>query len=472
MLHSQFNKLLTSLNIQGKDLAEYCGFSPSIISKLRSGNRAPEASSSTITKVVDGIIMWVNDNDSEDKLNSLLASEGMDSDYSSLHMAIILFLYNDSPEVVNNYTKPGMEAIDITHFSNKLSIITDMTNFSNIKLSKALNVDPSYISRFKNGERVPRSNSKLLNDMCQVLYERIQQKEKKPEVAKLIGLSGEECNDDAVLFPLFRDWLCDFNNNNVSIMQLLRSINSFSSMSVDLLPTYESIVNREVLNDKAEIYTGIAGIRQASERFLTSVIENDIREVWLYSDEPMNWIFDNDEFRMRWIILVTELVKRKVKIKIIHNIDRNISEMVDGIRSWMPLYLSGLIEPYYANTHLGNRFSHTLFIAPGLMAVSGLSVKEDEGIYHMFTTKDMVKEYENMFQTFLKDCSPLARIYQGDEYQHNNAFFLNGENLQNLRIALNARSVVIHKTNEPHMTFVFLHPLMRVAFKAFLNNVE
>ena len=146
--------------------------------------------------------------------------------------------------------------------------------------------------------------------------------------------------------------------------------------------------------------------------------------------------------------------------------------MVDGIRSWMPLYLSGLIEPYYANTHLGNRFSHTLFIAPGLMAVSGLSVKEDEGIYHMFTTKDMVKEYENMFQTFLKDCSPLARIYQGDEYQHNNAFFLNGENLQNLRIALNARSVVIHKTNEPHMTFVFLHPLMSVAFKAFLNNVE
>ena len=472
MLHSQFNKLLTSLNIQGKDLAEYCGFSPSIISKLRSGNRSPEASSSTMTKVVDGIIMWVNDNDCVDALNSLLVSEGIDTDYSSLHMAIILFLYNDSPEVVNNYTKPGMETIDITHFSEKLSTVTDITNFSNIKLSKALNVDPSYISRFKNGERVPRSNSKLLNDMCQVLYERIQQKEKKPEIVKLIGLSGEECYDDAVLYPLFRDWLCDFNNNNVSIMQLLRSIDSFSSLSVDFLPTYESIVNKELLNDNREIYTRTAGIRQASERFLTSVIENDIREVWLYSDESMKWIVDNDEFRMKWIILVTELVKRKIKIKIIHNIDRNISEMVDGIRSWMPLYLSGLIEPYYANSHLGNRFSHALFIAPGHMAISGLSVKEDEGIYNLFTSEDIVREYENMFQTFLQDCSPLARIYQGDEYQYPNSFSFNSENLQNLRITLNARSVIINKTNTPQMTFVFLHPLMRVAFKAFLNNVE
>lgn len=39
--------------------------------------------------------------------------------------------------------------------------------------------------------------------------------------------------------------------------------------------------------------------------------------------------------------------EKGLKLRIIHNIDRSLSEMMLGLESFIPMYMTGQIEPYY-----------------------------------------------------------------------------------------------------------------------------
>lgn len=84
-------------------------------------------------------------------------------------------------------------------------------------------------------------------------------------------------------------------------------------------------------------------------------------ELWLYSDEPMGWLTDDPQFKANWAFLMLSCLKARVKIRILHNINRGVEEMVAAIRSWLPLYMSGLIEPYACRKPKDPRFFRTMF---------------------------------------------------------------------------------------------------------------
>ncbi|SNU04909.1 hypothetical protein SAMN06297422_10254 [Lachnospiraceae bacterium] len=471
MLNVYLDRIMTVLGLQGRELAEYSGFNPSIISNMRTGKRVPDASSTTIVKLTDGIVMWANDNEKMDVLMNLLKKEGIDVDNNSPQMSIILLLYRDRPENISIH-KTAIKEARLLHFSEKLCAVTDMLNLSNVKLGKALNVDPSYISRFKNGQRIPKTDSKLLENLCKSIYGRALTKDKKRELAELINYPTDGELNDIAMYPFFRQWLCDLNNSYLSIMQLLSTIDSFSPEITDKLFPYEevrkSLLEKEILAE----YPGTKGLQQASELFLMTAIEKGCREVLLYSDENMDWMILDKHFRLRWMSLMMELIKRGIRIRIIHNIDRSVQEMIEGIRSWMPLYLSGLVEPYYLNNSPGDRFSHTMFIVPGECAITAFNInsKENIGVYHFTKEPELVKIYENEYNYLLENGNPLVKAYYGKENKYHAAAPIDNERLKNISISLNNNSVIINKLNNPKMTFVFLHPLMCDAFRAFLNQ--
>ena len=44
--------------------------------------------------------------------------------------------------------------------------------------------------------------------------------------------------------------------------------------------------------------------------------------------------------------------------------------MLKGIKSWLPLYFSGSIDPYVCTLRRDSRFSHTLFLCPGQACIA------------------------------------------------------------------------------------------------------
>ena len=75
MLNTNFTKLMKNIGISGRELAEYAGINPSIISRLRTGERTPDYSSTTISKIVNGIAIWCSDNNMENELLYFLESQ-------------------------------------------------------------------------------------------------------------------------------------------------------------------------------------------------------------------------------------------------------------------------------------------------------------------------------------------------------------------------------------------------------------
>ena len=62
------------------------------------------------------------------------------------------------------------------------------------------------------------------------------------------------------------------------------------------------------------------------------------KDLYLFSDQNIDWITADKAFQQKWMSLMIQCVTSGVKIHIIHNIERNLTEIGEAIRSWLPLY--------------------------------------------------------------------------------------------------------------------------------------
>ena len=228
------------------------------------------------------------------------------------------------------------------------------------------------------------------------------------------------------------------------------------------------------IGQSKSVYHGNEGLRQAVLRFLNGVRNGNVKEILLYSDENMNWMTDDEEFIKKWMLLMLACVQKGVLIRIIHNIDRGPKEMTDAIKSWLPLYMSGLIESYYAQRTGGERFSHTLFIAKGVGCISSWNAKNvnDKNIYFYDVEDEKIEFFENIFNSLLKESKRLVKVNVGESIPKDDKEYSEFKewNIPGLRIILRDRSVSIIKDGEVPVEFNIGHPYMVMAFKNYLDK--
>jgi len=87
--------------------------------------------------------------------------------------------------------------------------------------------------------------------------------------------------------------------------------------------------------------------------------------------------------------------------------------MLHAISQWMPLYMSGLIEPYYYPKKRDGIFKRTLFIAPNTSAVTSSSMGNMIKIASNFLirNKSAVEALTEEFNQYLNLCSPLMQLF-------------------------------------------------------------
>lgn len=273
-------------------------------------------------------------------------------------------------------------------------------------------------------------------------------------------------------FVNVRKWLYDFEpDDHATIGTLLKDINSFIPIPSHNLPLFSQIATDEVLLDSSPHYMGTKGLQKAVIRFLCMAIISGAKELLLYSDEEMDWLVEDADFHLKWITLMTASVNHGIHIKIIHNIERDIPEMFEAIKSWLPLYMSGMIEPYYCTEKHENRFLHTLFLCPEVACISAFHGTEapSERFYHYYTDKKFLNCRYQTFDSLLNASKLLVRMKSGKPAVKKGDS-LPMEEFNNICIMIHKTSVVVSRTTAPYISFVFLHPLMYEAFKAFVKQ--
>jgi hypothetical protein len=226
--------------------------------------------------------------------------------------------------------------------------------------------------------------------------------------------AGVASIDETRLSKLIYDWLVSDNSAEMKTMESF--LNSFSETGTkNLTSSIDPLVIKTLTNDcELSVFYGVEGKRQAVFRFLSEVVAQDeARILYMYSDEDMEWMTDSREFREKWSRLMNEAIIRGNKVKIIHTVSRNLDDMLSSVSLWMPLYMTGMVEPYYYPKKRDGVFKHTLFIAPDVAAVTSSSI--DPMIRYaanlFIKNKEMINSYKEEFDQYFIRCKPLMRVF-------------------------------------------------------------
>ena len=405
MLSNRIKILMSLLRCNNTDIANYANCSSGNISKLKTGRWTPDRKSPAIRRFSHGVYRYAETEGLLDTLRELCGAEDLSEE--AVISALSEWLFEEGDAALPSSPAPMREQRRVyrrKHFANKLDRIMELLQLSNSKLAAHLNVDPSLISRYRDGLTFPRENPLLATAMSDFLYACAEQSKKTEELAQLCSLNVSELDPEALseyLFGLSGDSPSSFAK------ALLRSLNSFTPgqgvpVAVPKTPAVES----------APYYSGTGGLRSAVVRFLTDAAQNG-GELLLYSDEPMDWIVKDRDYFALWAFLMINCVKNGVRIKIIHNLDRVGKEMVEAISGWFPLYISGMIEPYLFRTTPTNRFNHTIFLHRGKAGIRGFFPRGsgDGRRYDYITDEGYLSELEKEFDMMLSGAVPFLKTY-------------------------------------------------------------
>lgn len=399
----KLNEYIDLLDCTAKELSELSGLSPSKMSRLRSGERIPDKND--FQRIIDGIIAV-----SKRKRLDNITAEALYDDFSKCS-DLLLF------------------DIDVfrTNFSHLLSVLS----ISIADLSKALNYDSSYISRIRSGQRSPADPQKLSMDISNFVARRFDSESEKTVVAQMIGCEKDALIDETEYGIALLNWLMGgvvYESGENSVSAFLKSLDDFD------LNEYIRAIHFDELKvptmpfslPKSKYYHGIEEMKKGEIDFLKATVLSKSKEsVLFYSDMPMDDLAADVDFSKKYMFGLAMLLKKGLHLNIIHDLNRPFNELMLGLESHIPLYMTGQISPYYLKGVQNEVFCHFLKVS-GAAALSGESIsgQHDHGMYYMTKNRDSIEYYRNRAKDLLSKARPLMEIYREDSQNPLNSFLL------------------------------------------------
>ena len=429
MTVEKLNALFEAIGAGNTEVAAYCGFGRTNISRLRSGKRELRRGSSTAGKLAKGICRYAAEHGKQDALCMLTGATPGASE-EAMREAVLNWLFGETEKIQEEASavpsggrssdgqqieREKEESPRYRSFGERLDAVMTLAEMSNVWLGRMIHTDASLISRYRSGIRTPRRNPELAGALCAVLYDRAVKIGKKEELSELMRFSEEEID-----VQYFAEWLLEEKDTGSSSIHTAESLlgifDSFTGELTMKISDSEMPVPEDFSDDKRTVYFGREGLRSAVLRFLTEAFQEKAQQILLYSDEEQGWMTEDSGFLRKWAVLMRACVRNGTQIRIIHNIDRDLSEMSEAIKNWLPLYMSGRIDSRYSTKPRGERFSYTVFLRPGRACIKAARVRgtQAEGIYHYYQGRRELEICEKEYRGLLDSTRPLIKTVAAD----------------------------------------------------------
>ena len=401
-----FKKLLDDymkqLDCTAKDLAENSGLSAATISRYRSGERIPEDGSENFDRLINGIVS-IAENKKIPNITVQSVSEAF------------------SPYVRNN--------VDIAHLQKNFHTLLTVVPINISDLARFLNYDPSYISRIRNGQRQPANPTEFARKISIFVTKHFQTVEQKAVISSLINCPMEELSNYTDFQDRMTNWLLAESGavkdsmtvfleklDEFNLNEYIHSIH-FNELKIPSVP-FQIPISRT--------YWGIKEMMESELDFLkATVLSKSTAPVIMYSDMPMNEMAKDPEFPKKWMFGMAMMLKKGLHLYQIHNLDRSFDEMMLGLESWIPMYMTGLISPYYLKNVQNNTFLHLLKVS-GSAALSGEAITgcHENGKYYLTKSRREVEYYQKRANELLKNADSLMDIYRSEREAELNTFLI------------------------------------------------
>lgn len=297
-------------------------------------------------------------------------------------------------------------------FAERFDALMNIAEVSNSLLGRSINMNPSHIGRLRKGVRALAKKHDYLPAICTYLTKHIEKDYQLNALQKLTGISSRELGSSEDTAKYLEKWLLE-NEQDLSDTAV-KMLSDFSQASADTASAELIPCEPDKPVSFSEFLYGNTGKRCAVEQFFLMLLRDEkLQTLLLFSDENFEWLFEDAAFSAKWAKLFMEVIKKGNKVRIIHTISRNMNEMLEGITKWLPIYMTGAVEPYFYPMLCDGLFQRTMFIAPETAAVLSSSVRQNtDGMLNIFITDKkaldaLCIEYERFFLL----CRPLMKIY-------------------------------------------------------------
>lgn len=296
------------------------------------------------------------------------------------------------------------------YFCEKLDFLMKITNTTNSSLSMYASLDPSFISRLRRGQRSPSKGDSYIKTMAKYFSRHCSESYQRKILYDTLKISSELTESE--LCDKIIEWLT--NTQSPEFQNVGLFLSRIADKTPVRMPSAVKPGGFTIPACETSVLFGIEGKREAVICFLSEVlVQNKPLNLLLFSDEPTDWMTSDPAFTAKWASLMSEVLAKGTKIKIIHTVSRDLDEMLGAIVQWMPLYMTGLIEPCYYPKKRDGIFKRTLFIAPGTAAVISTSVGSmiNEAANFLIRDAQAVEAVEQEFNHYFRLCNPLMRIF-------------------------------------------------------------
>lgn len=409
------NSYIKKIRCSAKELSEFSGISPSAISRYRSGDRTPDKDS----EITDRITMAI-----------IRAAEEHGVDIGS------------ESEVRKQFEK-SLFSSKSNSISEKLNRIMEVLSIPAVELAAYLKYDTSYISRIRNNKRRPSDKESFVRSVALFITERYHTEEYFYSLSYLLGVTMGEIEDTTRLFNLLCEWFtdeispCDNTQGPVGFIKKIDEFNlenyiesiKFNDIKIPTVPFQFNI---------RKIYSGIEELRKGEIDFFKSVVLSKSKEpVTLCVDMPMEDMAEDIDFSKKWMMGLALILKKGLDIQIIHNLNRPFEELMLGLESWIPLYMTGQVKPFYHKEITNTIYGH-LHYSSGDAAMFGecITGHHSNGFYYLTRKKDEVALLKDYTSCLLKKASPLMSIYTINEKQEFHTFLLKSNKVRSSYIHL------------------------------------
>ena len=393
------NEYIKKLDCSAKDLAEKSGLSAATISRFRSGERKPEWDGEQLRDLAGGIEMAANEKGMPDITKATVMS--------------------DFERVCSS--------IDLEKLRSNFNTLISVFSISIAELSRALNFDSSYLSRIRSGQRRPANPQEFARDVARFVVRRYNTANDLAVAEKLIGCERKSIEYESEYFEKIMDWLANgFGERRDYVSDFLAKLNEF-----DLNEYIKAIHFDEIKVPSAPFqlptsksYFGLHEMMNSELDFLkATVLSKSTEPVIMYSDMPMEEMAKDPEFPKKWMFGMAMMLKKGLHLNMIHNINRSYEDMMLGLESWIPMYMTGQISPYYLNNSQGSVFSNFIKVS-GAAALAGEAITgfHSDGKYYLTKNRDEVAYYRKRAEQLLSKAQPLMEIYRRDSENAYRAF--------------------------------------------------
>ncbi len=317
-------------------------------------------------------------------------------------------------------------------FNEKLDYLMKITKTTNSSLALYTSLDASYVSRLRRGDRKPAKNGNYIMPMAVYFSKHCNEKYQIEILSETIKVKTSVILDNESAAEVIYEWLMKIDDEKKPVEDLLYKISNFSYQKSNI-KNNEDIHMTNFNSIEPNVYYGVDGKREAVIQFLSVVINNKKPQtLLLFSDEDTEWLFGDLAFTEKWANLMTRVIMGGNRIKIIHTVSRDLDEMLSAISKWLPLYMTGAIEPFFYPKKRDGIFKRTLFIAPDSAAVTSSSISSmtKNAANFVLREKNTIKALIGEFNDYLSLCRPLMQIFTSvdkDRYLESLSEFENEE---------------------------------------------